>query len=92
MFLDSHRTVYTFLSWLDLLGVVLSLSISIQKIFKSLQSYWHKVTYITSIIKHLETSSGHTLSFIQFGEILFQEYVSDGISQPVLYGDLVYKL
>ena len=28
----------------------------------------------------------------KFGEISFQEYVSDGISHPVYYGDLVYKL
>ena len=27
-----------------------------------------------------------------FGEISFQEYVTEGISQPVFYGDLVYKL
>ena len=28
----------------------------------------------------------------KFGEILFQEYVTEGISHPVFYGDLVYKL
>ena len=28
----------------------------------------------------------------KFGEISFQEYVSEGISQSVFYGDLVYKL
>ena len=27
-----------------------------------------------------------------FGDISFQEYVSKGISHPVFYGDLVYKL
>ena len=27
-----------------------------------------------------------------FGDISFQEYLSKGISQPVFYGDLVYKL
>ena len=27
-----------------------------------------------------------------FGDISFQEYASKGISQPVFYGDLVYKL
>ena len=31
MFLYSHRTVFTFLSWLDLLGVVLVFFISILK-------------------------------------------------------------
>ena len=30
--------------------------------------------------------------FSTFGEISFQEYVTEGISQPVFYGDLVYKL
>ena len=28
----------------------------------------------------------------KFGEKLFQGYVSEGISHPVLYGDQVYKL
>ena len=36
-FLDSHRTVFTFRSWLDLLGVVLAFWISILKISKLLQ-------------------------------------------------------
>ena len=26
------------------------------------------------------------------GEISFQEYVTEGISHPIFYGDLVYKL
>ena len=34
-----HRTVFTFLSCLDLLGVVLAFGISILKIFKSLSNY-----------------------------------------------------
>ena len=91
MFLDSHRTVFTFLSWLDLLGVALAFWISILKIFKLLPNYWHCATDITSFEKHLESSSGHTLSS-HFGEISFQEYVSEGIFHPVFYGDLVYKL
>ena len=36
--LDSHRTVFTFHSWLDLLGVVLAFWISILKISKLLQN------------------------------------------------------
>ena len=36
--------------------------------------------------KHLTSSSGHTLSF------LFQENVSDGISNPGLFCNLFYKL
>ena len=42
------------------------------------------VTDITSFGKHLERSSGHTLSFYP--------NVSVEISQQVFYGDLVYKL
>ena len=37
----------------------------------------------------MESSSG---LLFQFGEISFQEYVSEGISDPVFYGDLVYEL
>ena len=39
MFLDSHRMVFTFLIWLDLLGVALAFRISILKIFKLLPNY-----------------------------------------------------
>ena len=38
-FLDSHRLLFTFLSWLDLLGVALAFRISILKIFKLLPDY-----------------------------------------------------
>ena len=31
-------------------------------------------------------------SWSRFGEMSFQEYVTEGISHPVFYGDLVYKL
>ena len=65
MFLDSHHTVFEFRSWLDSLGIVLAFWISILKIFKSLQNYWHMVTDITSFEKHLESSSGLSLSFCQ---------------------------
>ena len=75
MFLDTHRMVFTFLSWLDLLRGVLAVWISILKIFKSLQGYrYHK-------LRNLESSSGHTLNFLsKFVEISFQEYVSEGLS------------
>ena len=39
IFLDSYRAVFTFLSLLDLLGVVLGFLISILKIFNSLQNF-----------------------------------------------------
>ena len=48
MFLDYHHTILSFRRWLDLLGVVLAFFISILKIFKSLQNYFQRVTYITS--------------------------------------------
>ena len=87
-FQDSHRTVFTFRSWLDLLGVVLAFWVSILKISKLIQNCFHGVIDISSFEKHLESS----LNFCQiFGDISFQEYLSQGISQPVFYGDLVYK-
>ena len=43
--------------------------------------------------KHLESSLDYTPNFCRnFGDISFQEFVSRGISHPVFYGDLVYKL
>ena len=91
MFLDSHRTVFTFHSWLDLLGVVLAIWIPILNIFKSLANFWHRITYLTSLEK-VESSLSHTLKLLsKFGEMSFQEYISEWIS-PVFYGDLVYKL
>ena len=40
-----------------------SVSDSILKIFKSLQNYWHRVTYSTSFGNRLESSLGYTLNF-----------------------------
>ena len=92
-FPDSHRTVFTFRSWLDLLDVVLAFWISILKISKLLQKCWHRVIDITSFEKHLESSLDHTPNFCRnFCDISFQEYVSKGISHSVFYGDLDYKL
>ena len=90
----SHLTVFTFCSWLDLLGFVLEFWISILKISKLLQNYWQRVIYITSFEKHLKSSLDHMYSELlsKFGDISFQEYLSKGISHPVFYGDLVYKL
>ena len=61
--LDSHRTVFTFRSWLDLLGVVLAFWISTLKISKLLHNCWHRVIDITSFEKHLESFLDHTLNF-----------------------------
>ena len=46
-----------------LLDVVLAFLISILKIFKSLQNFWHRVTDITSFGKRFGSSLGHTLNF-----------------------------
>ena len=92
-FPDSHRTVFTFRSWLDLLGVVLAFWVSILKISKLLpklltQGYRYHKLRIT--FGKLLRSYSQLLS--KFGDISFQDYVSKGISDPVFYGDLVYKL
>ena len=84
IFPDPHCTVFTFLSWLDLLGVVLAFWISIPKICKSLPNYLHRVTDITSFEKHLKSSSGHTLSFYPNGEISFQECFLKNLSPGLL--------
>ena len=62
-FTISISTVFTFRSWLDLLGVVLAFWISIQKISKLLQNCLHRFIDITSFEKHLESSLDHTLNF-----------------------------
>ena len=93
MCLTSHRAVFIFRSWLDLQGVVLGFWISTVKIFKSLKTINTGFHKYRKIQKYLESSSGHTLSFLsKFGEISFQENICEGISHPFFYGDLVYKL
>ena len=63
MFLDSHVMVFTFLSWLDWLGVALTFRISFLKFFKLLPKYWYRVTDMTSFEKYLESCSGHNVAF-----------------------------
>ena len=94
-FQDSHRTVFTFRSWLDLLGVVLAFWIFILKISKLLklttQSYnYHKLRY--KFGKFFRSYSEEKKLLSKFGDISFQEYLSKGIPHLVFYGDLVYKL
>ena len=62
-FPDSHRPVFTFRSWLNLLDVVLASWTSILKISRLLQNCWHRVLDITNFEKHLESSLDHTLIF-----------------------------
>ena len=90
--LDSHRTVFTFRSWLDLLGVVLTFWISILKISKLLQNCLHRVIDITSFERHLESSLDHTLNFCRNLVIFRSKNICQKESHPVFYGDLVYKL
>ena len=62
-FQDSHPTVFTFRSWLDLPDVVLAFWISFLKISKLLQNCLHRVIDITSFEKHLESSLDRTPNF-----------------------------
>ena len=92
-FLDSHRTVFTFRSWLDLLDVVLAFWISILKISKLLQNCLHRVIRYHKLRKTFgKFFRSYSELLSKFGDISFQEYVFKGISHPVFYGDLVYKL
>ena len=96
MFLDSHHMVFTFLSWLDLLGVALAFQISILKICNLLPNYiltqgyrYHK---LRKTFGKFFRSYMYSDLLSKFGEISFQEYVTERISHPVFYGDLIYKL
>ena len=98
MFLDFHRMVFTFLSWLlDLIGVALAFRISILKIFNlgnlltsKLLTQGYRYDKLRQTFGNFFMSYSDLLS--KFGEISLQEYVTEGISQPVFYGDLVYIL
>ena len=92
-FQDSHPTVFTFRSWLDLLDVVLAFWISILKISKftsKLLTQGYRYHKLRKTFGKFFRSYSELLS--KFGDISFQEYVFKGISHPVFYGDLVYKL
>ena len=77
---------------LDLLDVVLAFWISMLKISKLLQNCWHRAIDITSFEKHWQVFRSYSELLSKFGDISFQEYVCKGISHPVFYVDLVYKL
>ena len=49
-------------------------------------------TYITSLKTFRKFFRSYSDLLSNFGEISFQEYVTEGISHPDFYGDLVYKL
>ena len=90
MFLDSHCTVVNLRTWIDLLDV--SDSYFHSKNLQITYNYWNRVTDITGFGTGLGSSSGHTRNFCPFGTLSCQEYVSKGITHPVFYGDLVFKL
>ena len=108
MFLDSHRFMFTFLIWLDLQGVALAFRISILKTFKLLLKWCIHLSWSLYLYSKLLTQGYryHKLRKKTFGkyfrsysdllskfcEISFKEYVSEGISHPVFYSDLVFKL
>ena len=92
-FLDSHRTVFTFRNWLDLLGVVLAFWI-----FHS-QNLQITSKLLTHGYRYYKLRKTFRNFFRSYSELLWEcsdisstEYVSKGISNPVFFGDLVYKL
>ena len=64
-------------------------SINLQ-ITSKLLTHGNRYHKLRKILRKLFGSYSELLS--EFGEILFQEFVSEGIFHPVFYGDLVYKL
>ena len=81
---------YTFRSWLDLLGVVQAFWISILKITSKLLTQGYRFHKLRKTFGKFFGSYSELLS--KLGDISFQEYLPKGISHPVFYGDLVYKL
>ena len=77
-----------------MLDVVLAFLIPILKSSVHFKTFWHMVTDITNFGKrYLGSSLGHTHKLLsKFGAISFQDYVSQGITHPVFYSDLVYNL
>ena len=92
-FPDSRWTVFTFRSWLDLLGVVLAF---LDFHSKKSPNYFNTTYTGLQISQASKTFGKFFISYSEllskFGDISFQEYVTKGISRPVFYGDLVYKL
>ena len=86
MFLDSHRMVFTFLSWLDLLGVALAFRISILKS----SNYMYFQTTNTGLRYHnlRKTFGKFSRSYSdltsKFDEISFQECFGKNLSPSLL--------
>ena len=91
-FPDSHRTVFTFRRWLDSLDVLAFLDFYSKNlnITSKLLKQGYRYHKLRKTFGKFFRSYSELLS--KFGDISFQEYVFKGISHPVFYGDLVYKL
>ena len=93
MFLDSHHTVFIFRSLFDLLdvfpGFIWFHSKYLQSTSKLLTHGYRYHKLRKTFGKFFRSYSEH---LSKFGAISFQKYVSKGITHPVFYGDLVYKL
>ena len=93
MFLDSYHTIFTFRSEFDLLDVVLAFFYFHSKnlqITSRLLTHEYRFHKLRKTFGKFFRSYSKLLS--KFCAISFQEYVSKGITHPVFYGDLVYKL
>ena len=96
VFLSSHHKEFIFRSWFDLLDVVLALVFDFHSKGKDLQitsgilAQGCGCRRLRVAFRKFFRSYSELLS--KFGAISFEEYVSQGITHPVFYGDLVYKL
>ena len=67
------------------------------KLFQTTSNYWHRATDTQRKMYHKlrKTFGKYFRSFSEhlskFSEMLFQEYISEGIPHPVFCGDQVYK-
>ena len=89
MFLDSRHMAFTFLSWLHLLGAALAFWTSILQITSKLLTQGYRYHKLQKIFGKFFRSYSELSS--KFDEISFQEYVSEGISHPVVCWDVLCK-
>ena len=93
MFLDSHHTVFTFSQLVRFARCCTSVFYFHSKnlqITSKLLTQGYRYHTLRKTFGKFSRSYCELLS--KFGAISFQEYVSKGITDPVFYGDLVYKL
>ena len=87
MFLDSHHTEFIFARCCTSVFDFHSKNLQITSKLLTQGYRYHK---LRKTFGKFFRSYSELLS--KFGEISFQDYVSQGIAHPVFYGDLVYKL